>query len=198
MRGLTTGAMSPWSLRRARSRSCWPERSTPTLSPTSAGSFVQNHAAATIGHVHSHPALVISPRTDGCGSNPALVEFDHGGIDISIYSTSYGTQTLLSVADSLVPLPAPGVVTGIAAPCAGPPAAGLRSVTVFAIQNEPSQRKSPDTRAVTIGTGLRSLRDVTRSARRDRRTSLRRWCWCAPGRRAPSTSPTTALSRGSH
>jgi hypothetical protein len=67
--------------------------------------IVQNHVAASIGHVHNRPALVISPRTDVCGSNPAWVEFDHGGIDINIYSTSYGTDTLLSVADSLVPLP---------------------------------------------------------------------------------------------
>ena len=96
--------------------------------------IAQNHAAATIGRVHKQPALVISPRTDGCGTNPAWIEFDHRGIDINIYSTSYGTQTLLSVADSLTPLPAPGVVTGIAAPCAGPPAAGLLSVTVFAIR----------------------------------------------------------------
>jgi hypothetical protein len=97
--------------------------------------IVQSHVAAAIGPVHSHPALVITPRTDMCGSNPAWVEFDSGGIDISIYSTSYGTQTLLSVADSLIPQPAPGVVTGIAAPCAGPPVAGLRSVTVFAIRD---------------------------------------------------------------
>jgi hypothetical protein len=94
--------------------------------------IAENHATATIGHVHRHPALVISPRTDICGSNPAWVEFDHRGTDIDIYSTSYGTQTLLSVADSLVTLPPPGVVTGIAAPCAGPPAAELRSVTVIA------------------------------------------------------------------
>jgi hypothetical protein len=97
--------------------------------------IAENHATATIGHVHRHPALVISPRTDSCGSNPAWVEFDHRGIDISIYSTSYGTQTLLSVAASLVPLPAPGVVTGFAAPCAGPPVAALPSVTVFAVRD---------------------------------------------------------------
>jgi hypothetical protein len=68
--------------------------------------IAQNHAAATIGHVHRQPALVISPRTDGCGSNPAWIEFDHRGIDVNIYSARYGTQTLLSVADSLAPLPA--------------------------------------------------------------------------------------------
>ena len=65
--------------------------------------IAQNHAAAAIGHVHSHPALVISPRTDGCGTNPAWIEFDHRGIDINIYSTSYGTQTLLSVAAVWLP-----------------------------------------------------------------------------------------------
>ena len=94
--------------------------------------IAQNHAAAKIGQVHSHPALVISPRTDSCGSNPAWIEFDHEGIDISIYSASYGTQTLLSVANSLAPLPAPGVVKGVAAPCAGPLEAGMVAVTVVA------------------------------------------------------------------
>ncbi len=96
--------------------------------------IAQNNAAATIGQVHKRPALVISPHTDGCGSNPAWIEFDHRGIDINIYSTSYGTRTLLSVADSLVPLPPPGTVTGIAAPCAGPPPAAPEPVTVFAIR----------------------------------------------------------------
>jgi len=97
--------------------------------------IAQNHAAAVIDQVHKQPALVIRPRTEGCGSNPAWLEFDHRGIDINIYSTSYGTQTLLSIADSLVPLPASGVVTGIAVPCAGPPAAGMDPVTVFAIRD---------------------------------------------------------------
>jgi hypothetical protein len=67
--------------------------------------IAQNHASAVIGRVHKQPALVISPRTDGCGSNPAWVEFDHRGIDVNLYSTSYGTETLLAVADSLLPLP---------------------------------------------------------------------------------------------
>jgi hypothetical protein len=97
--------------------------------------IAQNHAAAIIGHVHRHPALLISPRTDSCGSNPAWVEFDHRGIDVDIYSSSYGTETLLSVADSLLPVPPPGIVTGIAAPCAGPPAAVRDPVTVFAIRD---------------------------------------------------------------
>lgn len=97
--------------------------------------IAQNHAAAVIGQVHKQPALVISPRTDGCGSNPAWIEFDHRGIDINIYSTSYGTQALLAVADSLVPLPAPGVVIGLAEPCAGPPPAATQAVTVFAIRD---------------------------------------------------------------
>ena len=62
-----------------------------------------SHATAAIGHVHRHPALVISPHTNGCGSNPAWVEFEHNGIDINVYSGSYGTATLLAVADSLRP-----------------------------------------------------------------------------------------------
>jgi hypothetical protein len=60
-----------------------------------------SHVTAAIGHVHRDPALVIEPHTDGCGSNPAWVEFDHNGIDINVYSGSYGTDTLLAVADSL-------------------------------------------------------------------------------------------------
>ena len=51
--------------------------------------------------MHGQPALVISPRTDGCDSNPAWVEFKRNGIDIDIHSSSYGTDTLLAVADSL-------------------------------------------------------------------------------------------------
>lgn len=62
-----------------------------------------NRASATIGRVHQHPALVITPDTDGCGSNPAWVEFERSGIDINIYSASYGTGTLLAIADSLKP-----------------------------------------------------------------------------------------------
>ncbi len=65
--------------------------------------IAQNHATAVIGHVHRQPALVITRRTDACGSNPAWVEFKHSGIDINIYSASYGTSTLLSVADRLRP-----------------------------------------------------------------------------------------------
>ena len=61
----------------------------------------QNNASAVVGSVHTHPALVITPDTDGCGSNPAVVEFKHRGIDITIYSGRYGTRTLLAIADSL-------------------------------------------------------------------------------------------------
>jgi hypothetical protein len=65
--------------------------------------IAQNHVTATIGNVHRHPALVITPHTDSCGSNPAWVEFKRAGIDINVYSSGYGTSTLLSVADSLRP-----------------------------------------------------------------------------------------------
>jgi hypothetical protein len=95
----------------------------------------QNPAGAAIGRVHGQPALVISPRTDGCGSNPAWIEFEHNRIDVTVYSASYGTGRLLAVAASLAPLPAPGVVTGVAAPCAGPAAAALQPVTVYAIRD---------------------------------------------------------------
>jgi hypothetical protein len=65
--------------------------------------IAHNRATAAIGHVHRHPALVITPDTDGCRSNPAWVEFKRAGIDINIFSASYGTSTLLAVADSLKP-----------------------------------------------------------------------------------------------
>jgi hypothetical protein len=60
-----------------------------------------NRADAAIGHVHGQPALVITPRTDGCRSNPAWVEFKHDGIDVNVISYSYDIGTLLAVADSL-------------------------------------------------------------------------------------------------
>jgi len=63
--------------------------------------IAQNHVTAAIGQVHGQAALVITPHTDACGTNPAWVEFKHQGTDINIYSASYGTGTLLSVADSL-------------------------------------------------------------------------------------------------
>jgi hypothetical protein len=65
--------------------------------------IAQNHAAAAIEHVRGQPALVITAHTDACGSNPAWVEFDQSGADINIYSSTYGTGTLLSVAGSLRP-----------------------------------------------------------------------------------------------
>jgi len=71
-----------------------------------------SRASATIGRVHQHPALVIAPDTDGCGSNPAWVEFKRSGIDINIYSASYGTGTLLAVADSLKARTAPTTIKG--------------------------------------------------------------------------------------
>ena len=48
----------------------------------------QNPAGAAIGRVHGQPALVISPRADGCGSNPAWIEFEHNRIDVNVYSAS--------------------------------------------------------------------------------------------------------------
>jgi hypothetical protein len=68
--------------------------------------IAHSRATAALGQVHGDPALVITPDTDGC-SNPAWVEFKRSGIDVSIYSASYGTRTLLAVADSLKPRTAP-------------------------------------------------------------------------------------------
>jgi hypothetical protein len=64
------------------------------------------HADAVIGRVQGQPTLVITPRTDGCGSNPAVVEFKHQGINVNIVSHTYSTDTLLAIADSLRPRPA--------------------------------------------------------------------------------------------
>jgi hypothetical protein len=63
--------------------------------------IAQNHVTAAISHVHRDPALASTPHTDGCRSNPAWVEFKRSGIDINVYSASYGTDMLLSIADSL-------------------------------------------------------------------------------------------------
>ncbi len=57
--------------------------------------------AAAIGQVNGHPALIITPNTAANRSNKAVVEFDRNGIDISIYSNTYGTDTLLAIARSM-------------------------------------------------------------------------------------------------
>lgn len=67
--------------------------------------IAENHAAAAIGQVNGQPALVITPGTDACGTNPAWVEFDHKGLDINISSSSDGTTALLAVAASMKQLP---------------------------------------------------------------------------------------------
>jgi hypothetical protein len=64
--------------------------------------IAQTNAAATIVYVHGQPALVITPHTDACGTNPAWIELDRRGTDINIYSSSYGTDALLPVAGSLM------------------------------------------------------------------------------------------------
>jgi hypothetical protein len=56
---------------------------------------------AVMGQVHGQPALIISPRTDASRTNKAWVEFDHHGIDVNIFSSTYGTGTLLAIANSM-------------------------------------------------------------------------------------------------
>ena len=77
----------------------------PALYPSALREFTrfiaQNGSVAQIGRVRGQPALVITPHTDACASNPAWVELDRKGIDINIYSGSFGTDTLLSIAASL-------------------------------------------------------------------------------------------------
>jgi hypothetical protein len=63
--------------------------------------IAENNATAAIGQVNGQPALVIQPNTDAPRSNPAWVEFDRNGIDINVVSSSYGTDTLLTVANSM-------------------------------------------------------------------------------------------------
>ncbi|MGH7868647.1 MAG: hypothetical protein ACREP9_13715, partial [Candidatus Dormibacteraceae bacterium] len=63
--------------------------------------IAENHATAAIVRMNRQPALVIQPHTDTLHSNPAWVEFERNGIDINIVSSSYGTDALLAVADSM-------------------------------------------------------------------------------------------------
>jgi hypothetical protein len=63
--------------------------------------MAQNHASIYIGRVNGSPALVIRPRTDAGRSNPAWIEFYRHGIDINIYSASFGPKALLELAASM-------------------------------------------------------------------------------------------------
>jgi hypothetical protein len=56
---------------------------------------------AEIGQVNARPALVIQPGTDHSHSDPAVVSFWRDGIDVGIYSNTYGTDTLLAIAESM-------------------------------------------------------------------------------------------------
>jgi len=61
-----------------------------------------NRVTAALGQVNGRPALVITPDTDALThSNPATVNFWRNGILISIYSHTYGTDTLLAIASSM-------------------------------------------------------------------------------------------------
>lgn len=56
----------------------------------------------TIGRVNGGPALIVlKPNIDYCHANPALVEFYWRGIDILVFSRSYGAAALLRIADSM-------------------------------------------------------------------------------------------------
>ena len=62
----------------------------------------KNRVTAAIEQVNGRPALVITPNTSAvCHCNPAVVEFDQNGIDVSIYSNTYGMGTLLAIANSM-------------------------------------------------------------------------------------------------
>ncbi len=61
----------------------------------------ENNVESSIDQVNGLPALVISPDTDCAKSNPAWVEFDMSGTDVSIFSSTYSADLLLDVADSM-------------------------------------------------------------------------------------------------
>jgi hypothetical protein len=62
----------------------------------------KNRVTDAIGQVNGQPALVITPDTSAiCHCNPAVVEFNRNGIHVSIYSNTYGTGTLLAIANSM-------------------------------------------------------------------------------------------------
>jgi hypothetical protein len=57
---------------------------------------------AAIGQVNGQPALVITPNTDASThSNPAVVIFNRNSVHVGIYSNTYGTDTLLAIAESM-------------------------------------------------------------------------------------------------
>jgi hypothetical protein len=58
-------------------------------------------ATAAVGQVNGQPALVIQPNTDSNKANRAWVEFDLSGIDINVSSSTYSTDELLKIAESL-------------------------------------------------------------------------------------------------
>lgn len=62
----------------------------------------KNRVTDAIGRVDGRPALIITPNTDALThSNPAAVEFNRDGIHVSIFSNTFGTQTLLAIARSM-------------------------------------------------------------------------------------------------
>ena len=80
-------------------------RMQPAIHPDPAHHFdrfvAENNVVAEVGQLRGQPALIITPNTDAYDSNPALVEFYRGDIDISVFSYDYGTATLLAVAESM-------------------------------------------------------------------------------------------------
>jgi len=61
-----------------------------------------NRVTAAMGQVNERPALVVTPNTSAFNhSNPAVVNFWRNGALISIYSHTYGTDTLLAIASSM-------------------------------------------------------------------------------------------------
>ncbi len=61
-----------------------------------------NRVTDAIERVNGLPALVITPNTSAvCHCNPAVVKFNLNGIDVSIYSSTYGTGKLISIANSI-------------------------------------------------------------------------------------------------
>jgi hypothetical protein len=62
----------------------------------------KNRVTAAIGQVNGRSALIITPNTSAFNhANPAVVNFWRDGVLISVYSNTYGTDTLLVIASSM-------------------------------------------------------------------------------------------------
>jgi hypothetical protein len=69
----------------------------------------ESHASSRVRSIRPYVALIISPHTDPCRSNPAWVEFDDHGVDTNVVSASRDTAALVAIARSIASHPELGV-----------------------------------------------------------------------------------------